>query len=62
MNIFDVMIPYCAGCMHKTKKNGLEFGEYYCDIVADILPNGIVTSDTDGTLCVKDGVYIPLEE
>ena len=58
----NVMIPYCANCMHKTKKDGLEFGEYYCNLVADSLPNGIVTPDTDGTKCVKDGVYMSLEK
>lgn len=61
MNNIKLMIPYCADCMRKTKKDGLEFGEYYCDAVADILPNGIVTPDTDGTHCIELGVYMPVQ-
>ncbi len=58
MSNLNEMIPYCADCMRKIKKDGLEFGEYYCDVIADILPNGIVTPDTDGSRCVKDGCYL----
>lgn len=58
MSNLNEMIPYCADCMRKTKKDGLEFGEYYCDVVAGILPNGIVTPDTDGSRCVKEGYYL----
>ena len=62
MNSIKLMIPYCADCMRKTKKDGLEFGEYYCDVVADILPDGIVTPDTDGSQCVNDGCYLPPQD
>ncbi|MBR3528994.1 MAG: hypothetical protein IKN84_04960 [Bacteroidales bacterium] len=61
MRKYDVKIPYCANCMRKTKKDGFEFGEYYCDVAVDILPNGIVTPDTDGTHCVELGVYMPVQ-
>lgn len=61
MSNLNVMIPYCANCMHKTKKDGLEFGEYYCDVVANILPKGIVSPDTDGTHCIELGFYIPVQ-
>lgn len=55
------MIPYCANCMHKTKKEGLKSGEYYCSIAAEILPDGIVTFDTDGTHCTEIGVYMQVQ-
>lgn len=58
MGNFESMIPYCADCVRKTKKDGLEFGEYYCDVVADILPNGIVNPDTDGSHCIESGFYM----
>ena len=55
--MFDNMIPYCSNCSNKTKKKGLAKGEYYCDVLADTPMKGIVTFDTDGTDCVKLGIY-----
>ncbi|MBR4198985.1 MAG: hypothetical protein IKQ94_09455 [Bacteroidales bacterium] len=53
-----VIFPYCANCLRKIKKEGLSYGEYYCAIVAHTAMNGVVTSDTDGTECVKKGLYL----
>ena len=51
------MIPYCANCSRKTKKEGMPKTMYYCDVVSDSPMKGIVTLDTDGTHCMERGVY-----
>lgn len=55
------ILPLCGGCSRKEKREGLKDGEYYCAIVETILPNGVVTNDTDGTGCDKNGWYIPFK-
>jgi hypothetical protein len=55
-------IPYCGNCSRKIRKEGRAKGEYYCDVVIDTPMKGIVTSDTDGSLCVEHGVYRPLKQ
>lgn len=51
--------PLCGGCSHREKHEGLKDGEFYCAIVEDILPNGIVYNNTDATNCVRKGWYTP---
>ena len=55
MKALETMIPYCGNCLRKIKKEGLAKDEYYCDVLIDTPMKGIVTSDTDGTLCIKLG-------
>ncbi len=51
--------PLCGGCSRREKREGLKDGEFYCAIVGAILPNGIVSNDTDATNCVRNGWYEP---
>ena len=53
------IFPLCGGCSHREKHEGLEDGEFYCAIVEAILPNGIVSNDTDATNCVRNNWYEP---
>lgn len=55
------VIPYCAECNRKVKRQELKTGEFFCTIVADTPMKGIVSGDIDGTQCVEMGVYIPIE-
>ena len=57
MKPLEKMIPYCGNCSHKTKKEGLAKGKYYCDVLIDTPMKGVVTEDTDGASCVELGVY-----
>ena len=54
------MIPYCANCSRKIKIDGLDFGKYYCDVVANTPMKGIITPDIDGSQCLNNGCYIPI--
>lgn len=58
----NIGIPYCGGCSRKEKREGLNAGSYYCQVVAKTPMNGIVTIDTDGTKCVNEGNYIPIRK
>jgi len=60
--IIENMIPYCANCSRKTKKEGMLKTMYYCDAVRDSPMKGIVTLDTDGTHCMERGVYSPIRK
>ena len=60
MKPLEKMIPYCGNCSRKTKKEGMDKDQYYCDVVVDTPIKGIVTSDTDGTHCVELGHYKPI--
>ena len=62
MKTLEKMIPYCGNCSHKTKKEGLANGEYYCDVLINTPMKGIVTSDVDGTNCVRQGYYKPIQK
>ena len=61
MKIHENMIPYCANCSRKTKKEGLAKDEYYCDVLIDTPRRGVVSSDIDGTHCVELGIYNPIQ-
>ncbi len=49
--------PLCGGCSRREKRKELRDGEYYCTVVDGILPNGVVTIDTDATKCIEEGWY-----
>ncbi len=52
--------PLCGGCSRREKREGMKNDEYYCAIVDTILPNGVVTNDTDATNCTQNGWYKPI--
>lgn len=47
----------CIDCVNKRMFPNLERGAYYCPLVKNILPNGIVYYDTDATECIKRGLF-----
>ena len=53
--------PLCGGCSRREKHEGLRDDEFYCPLVENVLPNGIVTNDTDVTDCVNKGWYRPFK-
>lgn len=52
--------PRCGGCSRREKREGMKKDEYYCAIADAILPNGVVTNDTDATNCARNGWYKPI--
>ena len=51
--------PLCGGCSHRESREGLKEGELYCAIVEAIIPNGIISNNTDATNCVRNNWYEP---
>ena len=51
----------CASCRNKQKKAGLKNEEYYCSVVDGIVPNGIITSDTEALTCIDKGLFNSIE-
>lgn len=49
--------PLCGGCSRKEKNEKCGEGEFYCYYAEGVFPNGIVTSDVDGTDCHNKGLY-----
>lgn len=47
----------CASCRNKQKRDGLKKEEYYCSVVDGIVPNGIITSDTEALTCIDKGRF-----
>ena len=47
----------CSGCMNKQSLADLRKGTYYCPLVENIVPGGIVHYDTDATECVQNDIY-----
>lgn len=47
----------CIDCANKQSDSKLPRGVYYCGIVQNILPKGIVYYDTDATECIHKGVF-----
>ncbi|MBQ3628888.1 MAG: hypothetical protein II947_07680 [Bacteroidaceae bacterium] len=57
MNDHIAILHLCGGCSCKEKREGLGEGKFYCSYAKEVFPNGIVTSDIDGTACYNKGVY-----
>lgn len=49
----------CIDCCNKQSSHLLPKGRYYCPIVKNIIPKGIVHYDTDASECIQRGVYKP---
>lgn len=47
----------CIDCVNKEKYSNRGKGIYYCPVVRDVLPDGIVYYDTDATECIRNGKF-----
>jgi hypothetical protein len=57
----DFNFPACATCIHMqvVSKNGTK--EYYCELVTDDIPNGLIHPTFDADKCIKKGRYVVIK-
>lgn len=51
----DNSFEMCIDCSNKQSDAKLQKGNYYCPVAQEILPEGIVSYDTDATECIEKG-------
>ena len=52
----------CASCLNKVSKDNLNKGDFYCSLVKDVIPDGIVNYTTDASECIKKRLFKPQEK
>ena len=57
----DNSFKMCIDCANKQSRVNMAKGTYYCPLVKDVPPDGIVHYDTDATECIDKGLFLGID-